>query len=385
MCDKSFPYYIEDWILWAGRFKDSRGNDIDFSFYVPYPLKLANYDVPFVNRSCADIRNGIGFTDKQLKLAATIIAKYRKQILQKLSKDVAYLASNVPNRLPIREVNRRYSVESVGNTWEVRFPYKSFQVDMLYEMSKARGGKFHWDNSKRKWVIDKTEKNLSLLRKFINEHSNYAWQIDSQLINLFDQVDDVLKNTNNYIPLLDLSDSDEPMVFNASESLTVALEKFDLTQDLANVAFRADCYGIRVGPVLQKKLYTEHSNIAKVLCSAQSEISRSSKVLTAVLDSNNIPELMETVSSDYWVFLDFSTDGTQFKQHLRNIQTNAELLFYHVKSKFKLDCALTEISSLGSNEIVVITNSGILTNRVIDMLQSVDTLRIIYTYGDDES
>ena len=385
MPEKSFPYYIEDWILWAGKYKDALGNDIDFPFYAPYPLKLANYDVPFVNRSCVDIRNGIGFTDKQLKLAATIISKYRKQILKKLSKDVAYLESNIPARLPIREVNRRYSIESVDNTWEVGFPYKSSQVDTLYEMSKARGGKFLWNKTKRKWVIDKTEKNLSLLRKFINEHSNYAWQVDSQLMSLFEQVDDVLKNINNYIPLLDFSESGKLTVFNAPESLTFALEKFDLTQDLANVAFRADCYGIKVGPALQKRLYTNHSNIAKVLCSTQNEISRSSSVLTAMLDPNNISELIETISSDHWVFLDFSKDGTQFGQHLCNIQTNSKLLFYHVKSKFKLDHALNEISSLGSSEIVVITNSGILTNRVIDMLHSTDILRIIYTYGDDKS
>ena len=80
MSNQPFPYYIEDWILWLGRSKDDLGNDIDFPYYKSYPIKLANYDVTFINRSTENIRKGIGFTQRQLAMATKIVTKYQRQI-----------------------------------------------------------------------------------------------------------------------------------------------------------------------------------------------------------------------------------------------------------------------------------------------------------------
>ena len=384
MESKPFPYYIEDWILWLGNKRDNSGNTIDFSYYRTPPVKLANYDVGFVNRSAEAIDRGTGFTERQLATAKKIVTKYRRQILTRIKNDPEYL--NVPglppHRLEIREVNRSFTVNKLTDCYEVRFPYNPQMVDGMFRLSMRGTNPYDWDKENRVWRIGLTEINLNLLRSFVSKHSAHGWYIDAATQDDFAEVDAIQADPLAYVPYIDLDFYGKPAAFNTNPHLKdVLAAKFDWNQDPANAAFRADCYGMRVGPKLTNYIETYYSKIHAALLTSQHDIYDLSQSLDCCLTTENLAEFMRTVQAKYWVFVSFGDSkrlGCMMETAM-DVEVAGEKLFFTGRS-FKNDI-IYEINSLNSREMVLFTDNTMMMKRLAPALMRSAPLRLIYLYG----
>ena len=384
---KQFPHYIEDWILWMGSRRDNLGNEIDFPYYRESPVKLANYDVSFVNRSAESIEHGIGFTERQLNTAAKIVSKYRRQILDKIGIDPVYLTETdlPPHRLSIREVDRSFSVCKQQDRYEVRFPYNPSMVDAMHKLSAHSTGDYTWNKHERCWHVGLTEPNLALLRDFVSNHKSHSWSVDAETRADFKVVDAVREDELAHVPYLDLDYYSKLAVFNVNPHLQAALDAdFDWQQDPVNAAFRADNYGLRIGPRLTNHVKTQYSDIHKAVLTSQAEIFAKSKSLEPHLRINNLAQFMRTIHADRWVFVSFKYGNglSAMAEEAVTIDVPGEKLFYNDRGVNKFDF-LKELADIDTSNTVIFTDNTMMMNRVAPSLLSKPLLRIIYLYGQD--
>ena len=379
---KQFPYYIEDWILWMGSKRDDLGNEIDFPYYRTPPVKLANYDVSFVNRSAEAIGRGIGFTERQLGTAAKIVAKYQRQISGKLDTDIGYLTESPlpPHRLDIREVDRSFNIRKHTDHYAVRFPYNAPMVDAMHKLSARSTGDYSWNKSNRHWHIGLTEPNLAFLREFVQSHNSHSWGIDAATQKDFAAVDTALENIYAHVPYLELTDTGLT-VFNSNPNLDSALNSFDFGQDLANAAFSADNYGLRIGTNLTTAVRNQHPAIADILLASQRQLIEDTKTLEVKVHAGTLEQFMKTVHCDYWIFANYDARGHNLSETALNIDVPGEKIFVtHSKQQAVAD-VVDEINRSGQHRIVVLCDNSMLTTRLWHMLLSKNIFRLIYMHG----
>ena len=75
-------------------------------------IKLARYDVNFVNNVSSYIQRGMGMTTRQRELAISLTGKYRKQF-RSIGVDVSQLFEKPEFRTSIRTVDRSKRLEIV--------------------------------------------------------------------------------------------------------------------------------------------------------------------------------------------------------------------------------------------------------------------------------
>ncbi len=385
MSKQPFPYFIEDWILWLGRSKDAQGNDIDFPYYKAWPVKLANYDVTFITRSNDSIRKGIGFTQRQQEMAVKIVTKYQRQIAQKLNRDVSYLAIDCPSRIELREVDRSFSVTENGNYYHVRFPYDPKLVDRMHKFASLSTGDFRWNKSQRQWNVARTERNLALIVDFVENHNRSAWHIDPAVALHIDTIDQVNRNPYSAIPHLELvGKSIQLLNGNPSLEQGLAAHGFNFNDDVANVVFRADCFGLAIGPILTAHVKTKYSDIADALLISQNEIRSKSKLLDSCLTVDNLEQFMTTIAADSWIFISFSLQTSKFAAMIDCAATanaTGEKLFYAGRYRGRdSENFLKEVLSTDlSNSVIISDSVALLTSY---MRNAAEPMRQFYLFGE---
>lgn len=365
-----------------GSKRDNLGNEIDFPYYRNPPIKLANYDVSFVNRSADAIGKNIGFTERQLGTAAKIVAKYRRQILAKISTDPAYLTqtSLPPHRLDVREVDRSFAVRRYCSHYEVRFPCNPAMIDAMRKLSDHSTGDYIWNKQDRYWHVGATEPNLSLLRDFVINHKSHSWSIDSKTRDDFAAVDAAKENIYAHVPYLELTNTGLA-VFNSNPNLDTALNNFDFGQDLANAAFSADNYGLRIGPNLTTAVRNQHPAIADILLASQRQLIDDIKTLEVKVHAGTLEQFMKTVHCDHWIFANYDARGHNLSKTAVNIDVPGEKIFVtHSKQQAVVDI-VDEINRSGQQRIVVLCDNSMLTTRLWNMLLSKNVFRLIYMHG----
>ena len=365
-----------------GSKRDDLGNEIDFPYYRTPPIKLANYDVSFVNRSAEAIGRGTGFTERQLGTAAKIVAKYQRQITGKLDIDVGYLIGSPlpPHRLDIREVDRSFSIRKHSDHYTVRFPYNPAMVDSMHKLSAHSTGDYSWDKNNRCWQVGLTEPNLALLRDFVSNHNSHSWGIDAATQKDFAAVDAALGNIYAHVPYLELTDTGLT-VFNSNPNLDSALNSFDFGQDLANAAFSADNYGLRIGPNLTTAVRNQHPAIADILLASQRQLIEDTKTLEVKVHAGTLEQFMKTVHCDQWIFANYDGRGHNLSETAVNIDVPGEKIFVtHSKQQAVAD-VVDEINRSGQQRIVVLCDNSMLTKRLWNMLLSKNIFRLIYMHG----
>lgn len=394
MASNQFPYYIEDWILWLGSKVDDSGAAVDFTYYRAFPVKLANYDVSFINRSCDAINRGVGFTARQLATATIIVTKYRKQIKNKIGVDVDYLRDQPvflpdgttplpPHRLEVREVDRSFSVQRYRDHYQVRFPYNSQMVDRMHSLSTHSAGEFVWMKEERVWHVAATEVNLRLLRQFVSGNRSHSWNIDSKTVIDFKVADAAADDPLAHLPYLDINAQGQLQAFNTNQYLSAALQEFDWQQDFANAAFRADNYGMRIGPMLTAYIKTRYSDIHEALLLSQADIYAGSQNLNYCLNTSKVELFMQTVQAEKWVVVSFANDNASNNLLRSAIEADApgERIF-HKSYGGSRDEFFQQLSDLSTNsEVVVLTDSTMMMKRVgLPHLEHAKLLRVLYVY-----
>jgi len=383
--NKKFPHFVEDWILWLGCRVDRLGNIIDFPFYIDPPVKVANYDVGFIENTSDTLVQGIGFTKSQSQLAVRIITKHRKQIKKKLNIDVDFLSTNPEFKLPIREVQNNFEiVNGPDNYYIVRFPYQPKMVDYMHTLSAHSSGDFKWNSDDRLWNISKTEKNLRLLYKFLNEFDKHPWKVDNKTQHELDVAQQAITNYYNYIPNIDLVDN-QYVVNNSNEYVDRALKDFDFSQTVPNLCLKLEKYGMFPGKNLTTYVQNKYTNISSALLTSQTDILKLGRKFESPINYKNLEDIMKSVDARFWVFITLqknSTSTSRAREIAFGTPTTGEVIFLSHDRNLHKDSA-SIISDLDLKDSIIITdNSMIIGKYYTKRIIKTPVMKMFYLFGE---
>lgn len=386
---QQFPYYIEDWVLWAGNQVDEQGNLVDFSYYQTPKLKLANYDVSFIDHGCDNIVRGIGFTDRQLKTAAKIITKYKRQIAEKLDIAPDYLLDTElpPHRISTRNVDRRYVVGKNATGYTVKFPYDSMMVRNMYTRRNNSCGGYEWNRDARHWSIAPTEHNLALLYEYITKYSTQPWEIDPAVQEDFGVIENARSNIYNHVPYLDFDDNDQLCLYNSNPHLDVALKNFDLNANLARVVFFADNYGLSIGTKLTTRIEEQYNNIHQVLLTPQRKIFDNASRMHTDLAISDLEHFMATVGADHWMVVTFGLESTRrsgLVDAVLEVDVPGKKSYHQYRDGKKKNGHEFLLNESKSQSVVLFVDSTyVLSQLSIELPRSTSLLKVVYLYSHD--
>lgn len=175
--------YLEDYIEYIAGIRDSQGK---LSLVPASPIRLANYDVNFVDSLSRQTSAGTALTDKQFALADKLVHKYKKQ----LSTQGITLPDNLALRMPIRVVDRSNSIvlSEDGTELYLKFPYQPVLIDSLRQFSRISAGAVAFDGLKKHWSVSASVPNLVYMTHWANEHNfQIKFDVDALLQSLYEQ------------------------------------------------------------------------------------------------------------------------------------------------------------------------------------------------------
>lgn len=180
----------------------------DFILKLSNSVKVNAYDQVIVNSFSTQIFGGRGFTEKQSHLAVKILKKYQKSLELAVKAPVSQFLENPQFRFLIRTnaapVKRVYidDYPQWGKCIKVEFPYNEEKVAQI---RKHRDGSSLavWDSDSKSWNFSLNESNIQFIQKLTNEE---VFDYDEEFKKYLEQIDEILKDMENYIPMLVLED-----------------------------------------------------------------------------------------------------------------------------------------------------------------------------------
>jgi hypothetical protein len=263
MANTSYSYpYVEDYIEIIAGYRSADGKITKTIFQLPQPvISLARYDVRVIESFAQQAHDGIGFTDRQAKLATDLVIKYERQ-LSKWGVGIDTVKTNPVFRVPLRTIDRTSRVWLEQDQIRLRFPFNTELVDIIRKESKQSLGNIHFDRDLKLWIGDLTEYNLSWVYAFAQANN---FEIDPAFQNLMNLVLE-LEQTNYQI---ELKASDRLSISNAADSLNSYIQDqlggFDLNNILALVD-ASSTLGYSVNSVIEETIIEAYGPRFYSLC-----------------------------------------------------------------------------------------------------------------------
>ncbi len=247
--------HVEDYIeIIAGyRTPDGKQNSV-FDLGEPI-ISLARYDMKIVPSLANQSDRGIGYTDKQAKLAAELVLKYERQ-LNKQQIDVEPVRD--PHyRLPIRKIDRTKRTYLEDDKIVLRFPFETELVDQVREYCKVSKGHMSFDPDQKVYRADLTEHNVNWIYVFAKQN---RFDIDPTVEDLMQ----LILSTEQQGYDMDLFvDQDQLMIRHAPESMldyvTQRVGGFRDTNLLRLIDY-SPILGYSVDPQIQHKIVSQHGH-----------------------------------------------------------------------------------------------------------------------------
>ena len=162
-------------------------------------IKLARYDISFVQNATFFINNGQGLTELQRNLAVKLTNKYRRQY-KKMGIYIDKIVEEPVWVTPIRKVDRTRSLEIDSEKIFLRFPYDQERIKEIHQQIRdgdliTTGDGSNWNQQEKVWSFDLLEPNMVKI---------WNWARDNNFIpsdnakNLYAKYQDILVNKNKY-------------------------------------------------------------------------------------------------------------------------------------------------------------------------------------------
>lgn len=254
--------YVEDYIEIIAGSKTPAGKTSYSIFQLPEsPISLARYDVKVVESFAEQARNGIGFTDRQAKLATDIVVKYERQLF-KLGVDITSVKTTPTFKTPIRVIDRSTRVWVENDQINIRFPFQVELINAIKEESRVSKGAIRWSPDKKIWSADLTEYTVNWVYAFSCTHN---FEIDPSLQRLMDQIISVEQNPIK----IELQTANSLSIANATDSLVEYVENhlggFDLN-NLLPLVDSAPLLGYTVEKVIEETVIEAYGTRFWSLC-----------------------------------------------------------------------------------------------------------------------
>ena len=237
---KTFKH-LEDYILTiAGYTENEKGRWVvgNWAYTNQAIVKLARYDVSVLDNFAHQIVQGIGFTPKQVDLAAKIVTKYRRQLAKHAISVEPVEQGSVTCKLPLRDIDYRRRLKVENEELKVFFPFDQKIIEHLRSFARDTShGTVAWNQTDRYWKIALTDYNI--MWAYNSLVADYKFETDSE----FDALIELCNSSEYNVPHLTLRDNE--MVFvNAPSSLTNYIAENVGTVDMTNITRLIDLSGV---------------------------------------------------------------------------------------------------------------------------------------------
>jgi len=249
-----FPH-IETYLEFIGGHRDAQGKQT-FSWMNPNRIKLATYDVNFIDSVTEQTMRNVGLTDKQAFLAEKLIATYEKQ-LKKLGIDQP---DHKNYRLGIRTINRSKCLTLVDNKLHMRFPFDEDLINEIKLFAKTSQGIVFWDHENKVWSFANTEYNLSWAVMLAQSN---GMQVDAEVMELFNLI--LEAEQTPYAIELKYGD-DGCYIENAPSSMVEYLEANGGFDDIYKLVDYSGALGYTVSEEISQLMQTELGSPFMKLC-----------------------------------------------------------------------------------------------------------------------
>jgi len=162
-------------------------------------IKLARYDISFVQNATFFINNGQGLTELQRNLAIKLTNKYRRQY-KKMGIYIDKIVENPVWATPLRKVDRTKSFDVDNESIYLKFPYDQERIKELHQQIRdgqliTEGSQSNWKQTERYWKFDLIEPNMVLL---------WSWARDNGFVpsddakKIYDKYQEIQLNKKKY-------------------------------------------------------------------------------------------------------------------------------------------------------------------------------------------
>lgn len=204
-----------------------------------FSINLKSWDSVFINSLSDQIHKGFSLTEKQANILLKVLKKNKTEINAAFNQDISQFIENPQFKLTKRTLNHQKQMEIIDDSEfhkvvKVQFPYSEDTIQEIRQ-NRQKIDFARWDKDEKAWIFPLTEKNLLFLSNF---HAGKGFEISESLQLLFSNIESVIKNIENYVPMLVLVD-DKPKIKNCSNFCP------DLpTDDILEALFEARKRGI---------------------------------------------------------------------------------------------------------------------------------------------
>jgi hypothetical protein len=195
--------------------KNPKGRHTGIGMYI----KLARYDVNFVNNVSSYIHRSLGMTGRQRELAVKLTAKYRKQF-RNLGVDVSLITKNPEFRYEVRTVDRSKRFTVVDDLIHLHFPYNQDMIKeintMLRENVLIHDIRSQWNPEDKRWEINNLEGNFIELYNWAVKNT---FEFSPESKDYYTKLESVLQNPNKYNIYATAKDDSSLVLHNAPKEL----------------------------------------------------------------------------------------------------------------------------------------------------------------------
>ena len=182
-------------------------------------IKLARYDVNFVNNVSSYIHRNEGMTSRQRDLAIKLTSKYRKQFRQ-VGVDITKIVLDPVFRTEVRTVDRSKRFDFNDKWIYLHFPYNQDWIKevngFLRDDNLLHDGNSKWNQSKKRWEIDNNEHNFLKMYNWCKEKEFDKFSDDVEPY--VNELNEILNNKEKY-SIYATHNNDSLVLHNAPEEL----------------------------------------------------------------------------------------------------------------------------------------------------------------------
>jgi hypothetical protein len=184
-------------------------------------IPLNSWDCRLVDSLFEQITLNNSLTEKQGNAVVKILKKYSPHISRITGKDIKQFLETPTYRLGIRTINliKKAGIvehEIFGKAIRMEFPF-NFEIIQEIKNKKIFDHSGRWDFEEKAWIFPLDETSITHLATIIR---NFQFETDLELRGYIEQVEKIIENMDEYVPLLVL-ENNETKIRNFSQSLSV--------------------------------------------------------------------------------------------------------------------------------------------------------------------
>ena len=250
--------YVEDYLELIAGYRDvvSGLRNPNVYFFSPI-ISLARYDTGVLDSMSMATMDSRALTERQGELAIKIVAKYKKQLSQKLI-DTTPVETKAKFRVTPRRMDYRRSLFIKNEKLVAKFPYDTKIIEQIRAFKKDAQGTCEFDTEAKEWTFGMTEYNLNWVNTLAVTN---GFEVDLEVKVLVEKLSDA-ENSPHVIELF--VDGDMLNITNCPDSLRDYINDhlggFELT-NLEKLADHAGELGYTIRRDLMLAMSEQYSNL----------------------------------------------------------------------------------------------------------------------------